>query len=237
MLYLFFGEHAEEKKNARDKVFAEGSFSGIFSFSADDWQPGKITELAASNALFGGSLFVTLENVLGNKDTRSAVLERLTELAASPNTFVFLEPKALKEITDAFKVAKATIQEFKATPAAWPAKDAFNSFALTDAVGARNKKESWVLLTRAFMAGKSPEEISGLVFWQLKSMLLVKGGGTAVSLGMKPFVYSKAASFAQKWTKEELVSATSMLVSQTHASRRGEIESEAALEKLILEYI
>ena len=35
----------------------------------------------------------------------------------------------------------------------------FNIFSLTDAVGARNKKEAWVLYQKALLAGVSAEEI------------------------------------------------------------------------------
>jgi len=50
----------------------------------------------------------------------------------------------------------------------------FNIFALTDALGARQKKDAWILYQKALGAGLSAEEIFFKIVWQVKSMLIAK---------------------------------------------------------------
>jgi DNA polymerase III delta subunit len=100
----------------------------------------------------------------------------------------------------------------------------------------RDKKESWVHIAKAWRNGKSAEELHGILFWQVKNMLLIKKseGISATSLGLNPFVHKKAEAAAKKFTEEELEAMSSKLASVLYESRRQGSDSQIALEQFVL---
>lgn len=110
----------------------------------------------------------------------------------------------------------------------------FNVFALTDAFGARKKKEAWVLYQEALLSGISAEEVFYKVIWQLKSMLLALKTRSVVETDMKAFPYNKAKSFLKNFKPEELENLSQRLVVGYNLARRGEGNIETLIEKTIL---
>src|SRR3989338_6056678 len=110
----------------------------------------------------------------------------------------------------------------------------FNIFALTDAIGGRNKREAWMLYRKALASGQVPEEIFYRIFWQVKTMLLACCTKSAEEADMKPFPYSKAKSFLKNFKPNELEKLSEALVVGYHQARRGEEEIETFIEKTIL---
>ncbi len=242
MLYLFYGDDSAKKHGALEALGTPGSSSVFFASKGNEYE-AIIDEHAGSVSLFGGLSVIVFDDVLADKENRSGILARARELAESDNLFVFLEQKALKETLTAFSGAGATVTEFlqkaKHTEHSGRTKTSAgfdaNVFALTDAFARKDKKNSWVLLQQAFAAGKSPEEITGLLFWQIKNLLLVKDPrASAATLAMKPFVFSKASVAAKFWEHADLENAASALVRAAHESRRGETDAESALERVVL---
>ncbi|MGB3922026.1 MAG: hypothetical protein WBL19_01925 [Minisyncoccia bacterium] len=110
----------------------------------------------------------------------------------------------------------------------------FNIFILTDALGARNKKEAWTLYQKALAAGVSVDEIFFKIFWQVKSMLLASKTKGVAETDMKPFPYNKAKGYAKNYSPEELENLSQSLVEGYLLARRGEGEIETLLEKILL---
>src|SRR4051812_8548203 len=80
----------------------------------------------------------------------------------------------------------------------------FNIFELTDAIGARMKREAWVIYERALASGMSAEEIFWRVMWGVKALLLTERTESAEESGLNPFVYRKSKSFLKNWKKGEI---------------------------------
>ena len=110
----------------------------------------------------------------------------------------------------------------------------FNIFALTDALGARKKKEAWVLYQKALSAGVRTEEIFFKIVWQVKSMLIASRTKNVGETDMKAFPYSKAKSFLKNFKSGELEKLSEALVVGYHMARRGEGEIETLVEKILL---
>ena len=106
---------------------------------------------------------------------------------------------------------------------------------MTDALGARNQKRLWTLYQKAIRAGVVEEELHGLIFWQIKSMLLALSAPDATSAGLNPFVYSKAKGYAKNFTLDELKNLSSRLIKMYHQAHRGEVDFASELEKFFLE--
>ncbi|MDO8589908.1 MAG: hypothetical protein Q7R69_01375 [bacterium] len=110
----------------------------------------------------------------------------------------------------------------------------FNIFALTDALGARNKKDAWILYQKALSAGLSAEEVFFKIVWQVKSLLIASKTKNVGETDMKVFPYNKAKSFLENFKPGELEKLSEDLVIGYTLSRRGEGEVETLVEKILL---
>ncbi len=113
-------------------------------------------------------------------------------------------------------------------------KSDFNIFLLTDAIGARNKKDAWVLYQKALASGMVAEEIFWKVMWAVKTMLLAKRTKTAEEAEMKTFPYNKARGNLKNFKEGELEKISENLVIGYHNARRGIGEIETLIEKTLL---
>ena len=110
----------------------------------------------------------------------------------------------------------------------------FNIFAFTDALGARDKKRTWILYQQALAAGLSAEEIFFKVMWQLKTMMVASKTKSAEEADMKAFPYSKAKSFLKNFKPAELEKLSEHLIIGYQKAHRGEGEVETLIEKMLL---
>jgi len=114
------------------------------------------------------------------------------------------------------------------------ARAEFNIFALTDAIGARKKRDAWVLYQKALAAGMAPEEVFYKLVWQAKTMLIAKNTKSVAETEMKPFPYNKAKGFLKNFKEGEIEELSEALVTGYHQARRGEGEIETLVEKTLL---
>lgn len=108
----------------------------------------------------------------------------------------------------------------------------FNVWPLTDAILSRDKKTAWLLYRGAIERGTAPEELSGIIWWQVKSMLLVVREGNPK--GMKPFTLNKTKQSLQKYKPEEIESLGKKLMQAIHEPRAGNGTAENWLESFLL---
>lgn len=110
----------------------------------------------------------------------------------------------------------------------------FNIFAFTDAVGARQKKQAWIIYRKGLSVGISAEEIFYKLVWQVKSMLIASKTKNVGETDMKAFPYNKAKSFLKHFKPSELETLSENLVTGYYLARRGEGEMEILIEKILL---
>src|SRR3989344_3812871 len=104
------------------------------------------------------------------------------------------------EIVDSFTLSAGAPTESKSHLAA-----PFNIFALTDAIGARKKRDAWVLYQKALAQGLLPEDVFfRVLIWQVKSMLLASKTKGVSETDMKPFPYNKAKGFSKNFKDGEI---------------------------------
>ena len=144
---------------------------------------------------------------------------------------LFGKPPA-KEITESFSLSTgAPTASESLSPAA---KSPFNIFALTDAIGARKKRDAWVLYQKALASGMVAEEVFYKLVWHVRTMLIAKKTRSAEEADMKPFPYSKAKGFLKNFNEGELEKLSERLVVGYHVARRGDGEIETFVEKTLL---
>ncbi len=156
----------------------------------------------------------------------------MKELKAADHAFIFNEvsPKApVKKLIEKHAEKVWETAETKTT-----AKQPFNVFAMTDALGERNRAKLWVLYQKALADNGVIEEIHGLLFWQVKTMLGAAQSKTAEEAGLKPFVWGKAQGFLRNYTLPELKKISSEMVNVYHGARLDSLSLEDSLEVFIL---
>ncbi|MBI2474479.1 MAG: hypothetical protein HYV68_02140 [Candidatus Taylorbacteria bacterium] len=235
MLYLIYGNDWQKARaKAReilDALRKKKPDAALVALEEGGLSDEKLDELCGSQGLFERKFIVMSDRISGDVSYAEILENKLPAIAASENVFIFLEDAPKASLLKAFEKYAAKVQEFKKLEK----KERFNSFALADALGERNKEKLWVLYQMAMSEGLTAEELHGTLFWQIKTLRAASRAKSAAEAGLKPFVWSKAKRFLSKWQPEDLSKVSGQLVALYHDSRRGEHEMETGLEKWILD--
>ncbi len=154
----------------------------------------------------------------------------IKEYKETEHILIFSEQFVLKKDREAFEKIGANIKLFEKEVE--QKKEKFNTFALADLLGGRDKKKLWLAFHKAVNDGVSIEEIHGILFWQLKNLALVKTSNS--NPGMNDFVYSKNKSFARNFSIKEVQDFSERMTKIFH-SRDTYRTLEIDLEKFILD--
>lgn len=239
MLYFFYGKDTEKARaRARGVISAmkkKRPEAEYFRVTSDTWNPAMFEEFISGQGLFERKSIVFADGALERAEAKVWVTGHLKEIAASENAFVFLERTADAETRKKFEKIAQECKEFPLEETAVPAsRTEFNVFSMTDALGQRERARLWSLMSEALMRDVTPEEINGVLFWQVKSMLAASLSKSAANAGLKPFVFEKSRRYAARFRPGELAALSRALVSLYHDAHRGVHEFSAGLERLSL---
>jgi hypothetical protein len=229
MLYLFVGDDivrakAEAAKRAKEREvvrFGEGGepFANVGGY-------------LEQQGMFAPALTLILDRPLDTEEGRVLMFEHGDELvAASADVFAILPD--VSALDKKRLPSKAKIESFDEshhrddTPAP-------NSFALTDAVQAGDKKRAWILYRQLLASGASPEELHGVLSWSARSVVLASKTKSAEEAGMKSFPYTKAKQVARRLKPGEAEAHSAELVRLYHDARSGRGDLEDLLEVYLL---
>lgn len=235
MLYILHGtDTAKVRAKARgliDTLQKKRPDAEVFWIDSESFSHDKLKEFVGSAGLFSAKYIVVLNKVFENKEAKQAVLETAAALSSAEHLFVLIEEvldvKEIKQLEKyAAQVAVYDVQKKE--------KLIFNTFALADALGQRDKKKLWLLYTEAKAQGIADEEIHGVLWWQMKTIALANTANTAAEAGLKPFVFSKAKKFAGNFSKDEIARVLTDMVTLYHEARRGKYDFSTALERWIV---
>lgn len=223
MLYLISGTSADRKRYINNLV-DEYKVTSQHIYE-DDLVDRSLNEIVVTQTgLFGDREIYVIHDVARDIDMKSL----LSGYAESDNIIVFSEATVTKKITEAFAKVSATVQDFGKEIEKKDEK--MNIFSLADAFGKRDKKNLWLLFRQA-LDQATPEEIHGILFWQIKNMMLVID--SKENPGLNPFVYKKNQGFVRTWNRNELAQYASAMLRMFH-ERDMYRTLEIDLEKMIL---
>lgn len=214
----------------------------VFEILASSWSADHFDSLLKSQGLFDKKSIIILKDVCSEQEEiREHVSGRLEDATSSENVFVFVESKLDAKFLAAIKkVSKQTIETSAAGAGAGAKKDwrdsisGANDFALADALGRRDSQKAWSLFQESLMRGNEPERLHGMLFWQIKNIMLAANAKTALEADLAPFPFSKAKGFAKNYSLEELRTLSSKLVNLYHDSRGGGRTLETSMERFLL---
>lgn len=236
MLYFFYGSDTNMARAKAHEIIAslQKKMPGteVFRIDSENWSEARLEEYIGGQGLFERKLIVFANRLFENAVAKEAVLSRLAALQKSENTFIFLEGAIDAETVRGIKKIAEQVEVIDKKDGK---KEKFNVFSLADAFGKRDKKNLWVLYQQALASGAAPEEIHGILFWQLKNMFLALCCKSAEEANLKPFPWGKARAFVKNWNESELKNLSGRFVAVYHDSRRGQHDFATALERFILQ--
>ncbi len=199
--------------------------------TTENWGEGQFDELLVAQGLFEQKYTVVLDNLFEKKDVKEYVLDRLEGLKESDQIFLFLEGKVDAASLKKIEKHSEKTQEFEKKA---EVKPSLNVFAITDGLLEKDKKRLWIDYLGLLDKGGVPEEIHGILFWQVKNMILASRATSTSETGLSPFVYKNALRGSRNYKTEDLQKMSSELVDMAHRVRSGEGELGVMMEKWML---
>jgi hypothetical protein len=232
MLQVFYGnDQLQVREQAHvyiDSVLGEGQEA--VRLESDNYESGLLSSVSGAMSLFSSSNVYVVDTPSLNKDFYAELMDLVEALVLSSNTFVLIE----KDINaaDKKKFTKHTedLHLYKKTAS----KDFFNVFKMAEALSRKDKRSLWVLLCEAKRNGLSAEEITGTLWWQLKTMRLASLTSSAEEAGVKDFPYNKAKQTLRNFKDGELEALSFSLMNLYHDGHKGKRDIDMALEEWVL---
>jgi DNA polymerase III delta subunit len=231
MLVLFYGTHRNAARDRATDFFIEQKAEpgGIRQVSGSEYTAGRVSEMVGAQSLFGGVEYFLLDTPSSDRDFDDEVANSLKDLASSTNVFVILEGSLLAADKKKYEKHAKVVVEFSADK-----PERFNTFALADALAKKDKKNLWVLLQQANIAGLRTEEITGMLWWQLKALRLAKQTNNAEEADMKEYPYKKAKGSLRNFKEGEVEQLSQSLLELYHNGHKGISDMELQLERWVL---
>jgi len=235
MIYFLHGTDIHKSRKKMHEILQSLSSkrpnSEVFKITTENWNEAQLDELVESQGLFDQKYIVVLDFLLGNKEIKECVLNKLRKMQEVPHWFLILDGKI--DVLTAKKIEKISYktQEFNEKESK---KEAPIIFSITDKLLERDKKRLWISYVDLINQGIPVEEIHGVFFWAVKNMIIASRVGSQKESGLAPFSYSKALSGGRNYKLEELQNLSRDLVEMTHRVRQGDGDLEVMLEKWVL---
>ncbi len=236
MLYFFYDNKTGKSLTKARKLFndlkqkkPDATFVELDEHSISI---SELSELIESQGLFETKIVCFLKNISVNKEIEKEMKRLVTSVADASSVFIWLETSLNKTPLELLE-SKAT-KSFLEKEVVKDKKVEVNVFKLAEYFGARDKKNLWKFFVELKKEKIPAEEIHGILWWQLKSILLTLDAKTVEETGLKPFVFSKAKGFARNFKEEELQRLADTFVTIYHEAHRGNCDLYDEMEMMIL---
>lgn len=228
MLAVYFGTdtrtvRAEAQQHARTLA----GEAGYVVLSGDAYESGRLADTVGGVSLFGERQVFLIDSP--QAELAEELAQLLPALGESSNQYVVIEGPLLAAAKKLYQKHTEAVQEYKAA-----ATERVDVFAINNSLVKKDKRQLWLHLQTQLQAGIAPEEIIGVLWWQLKSVRLAALTHTAAEAGMKDFPYRKAQSALQTMSQQEAERLSHSLLTLYHQGHSGEADITLALEQWVL---
>ena len=231
MLEIYFGNDvvAVRKAGFERADALVGNGATLVTIDHDTYEPGMFADLIEGVSLFGDTYVYVIDTPSLSTDMYADVIAYTEQLNASAHTCIVLEDTLLAAEKKKWQKHASVFEEYKRM-----GNERFNTFALADTLARKDKKALWLTLNEARMHKIAAEECIGILWWQLKSLLLAAKTDSAEAAGMKSFPYNKAKRSLTHFKDGEVAALAKGLITLQHDARRGIVELDTALEEWVL---
>ena len=234
MLTIFYGnDEVDVRRRARAHTLSlVKNEEDLNLFEGESFNTSRFEELLFSQSLLDERLqIISCDHIFENEEALSFFEKNLELIAMSKNHCVISEGKLSKDFLKKAKELGVRTMELASSK---KENRGFNTFVLGDALGMKDKKNLWVIFAEARSLGLDGEEIVGVLFWQLKNILLALNTKNFEEAGVSGYPYKKAKQFSKLWKENELQKALFELTEMYHNAHRGNGDFMNQLEIWIL---
>jgi DNA polymerase III delta subunit len=230
MLQVFFGTDTVAVREQAQAYLATFRDPVIISrIECSSYESGSVENTLGTTSLFGETLVYVFDSPQELVDFKAEVDACIALLSEAPIEYILLMHGLTATEKKRFTSVGAVLHEFTT---ASQARD--NTFAITEALARKDKKALWLFYQEAVRAGKSAEEIIGLLWWQLKALRLAYLTHTASEASMKDFPYRKAKQALKHFKAGEVEALSNSLLQVYHDGHAGTSDIDLGLEAWIL---
>ncbi|PIP58050.1 MAG: hypothetical protein COX02_02220 [Candidatus Vogelbacteria bacterium CG22_combo_CG10-13_8_21_14_all_37_9] len=237
MFYLIHGTNFDKSQakyhSLIDSLLLRHPEGSVFLWDNENFSEANLAELLVSQGLFYQKYLIGLNQLLSHKNSSPIILGKLSELAESPNVFIFLEAELDPQILKKIAGQAEKILCFDQKPV--PLKATFNRYTLSDALISRNKQKLWLAFWQAKLSGVEDFDIFWLLWSQLKLLLLAKTTTVKAPKNIRPYLFSKAKRGSENYTEEELKILAGRFLRHYHQYYFGSEAFDFHLERILLE--
>jgi hypothetical protein len=232
MLTLIIHTDPLARKEVLDSAMRDiGDEYTLTSVDPEQVSENLIRGLLETRGLFDDIHAIIVRGGFSKKESADVLSQHLQAYVESPHQWFFLEEVITPRYVQMFKKAGALVHtEKKEGKAEVKGDNRKILFAISDAVGARNKREAWILYRKALRAGHKPEEVLHMIRWMFRSLFLVAENDSAE---LHTFVVGKMKRFLKNYPRHEIQSSHKTLTELFHQSHRGE-PLEYTLERFLV---
>lgn len=235
MIYLIYGDYKKVLKKGKDLIenlLSKQPNAVVQRYNVDNVTFTNLDYLIEGQGLFFDKQIIVFSKVLENKETTEILSLKIKELSDSKNIFIFQEEKVLKTLIKKFEKNGAKVQFFEGKEQF--EKEKINVFEIANTFLLRDKKNTWLLYQKYINEGISAEEIFGILWWQIKTLLLAEKCKNAKEAGIKDFPFNKAKGALKNFKKGELEKIAGDLIQIYHDARLQGVDLALKLEEFVL---
>ena len=240
MLYVIHGTDIQKSRNKLQNLVAvlqsKRPDATLFKLSPDNWNPSLLDEMLSGVNLFTPKNIIVLDSLVSNKESVEYIEDRIGDFAKSEHVCILYDTKIGKALLSNIEKKAEKIEEhnLKGLEVDDSKKQPPQTFALADAILAKNKVKSWTILQTLISDGVVAEEIHGVLWWQFKSLFLACMFSSAKEAGLNPYVFQKCQSAKKNWSIAEVQVMLASLIQMYHRAHRGELDFMSEIEQLCL---
>jgi hypothetical protein len=236
MLQVFVGTDTKKVRAALKESLLKVSVQRMLIVTPEDVYERNIDMEENQVDMFGSQPALIFDNLYSRDDTgrdpaafAQLVTDRLVERIQSTLYYFVIEDALHAATVKKFEKEGVKVQRFDVASVI----KEMPSFALTDALAARDRRMLWMYVALELAKGVAPEEVHGRLWWQMKNMLLAAQCSTAQEVGMKEFPFSKARAAARAYG-EALQPTAQILADLLPQARMKGVDTRVALELFCL---
>jgi hypothetical protein len=190
----------------------------------------NLQTLTNDQGLFFSKSLVKITRLFPDKEAEKIMRNQLSNLSQSQSIFVWVEPNLnknwLRWLEDAGAKIEVSGQSQKSTgnkPLA---------FEVSDALLTTKAIMIWQSLKKARKNNLEGENIFGVLWWQLRSVVLAQSYDSPKSAGLSPYVYRKSRGCS--WSAEQARTIMMSLLTAQQSSRQNNLNLWVELENWAL---
>lgn len=235
MLYFIHGDPNkifEKAQKMADSLLAKKPDASFFKINQDNFSTDKLDELLTGQGLFVNKYIVAMSRLLEKSEIADFLINKLDQLKESDNIFIWTEENITKPHLKKIEKISEKVQEFEI---AKKIEKKIDVFTIADLFAKKDKKNLWVKYLE-LIKEVPVEEIYGILWWQVKTLMLAEKTENAAEAGMKDYPYKKTKAYLKNFREGDVNKLAFELIKLYHQSRvRGE-DIALNLEKFLLTY-